>query len=228
MGKESYNGPKQFFRKSGERYFERTGRLVPVVRGVKKMIETGEITFCLKAWVAGDRAALDRLMPVIYAEMHRLARRRMKHQQAGNSLQATALINEAYLRLVNIDAVDWKDRAHFFAVSAQVMRGILVDAARARSAAKRGGAARKVAHSSAVNFDEIADASGHRAEEVIAVDEALAALAQLDPRKAQVIEMRFFGGLSVEETAEVLGVSPQTVMRDWKLARAWLMRELKS
>lgn len=165
-------------------------------------------------------------MPVIYAEMHRLARRRMKHEQADNSLQATELINEAYLRLVNIGEVDWKDRAHFFAVAAQVMRRILVDAARARSAAKRGGEARKIAHSSAVNFDEIADVSCHRAEEVIAIDDALAALARLDPRKAQVVEMRFFGGLSVEETAEVLGVSPQTVMRDWKLARAWLMREL--
>jgi RNA polymerase sigma factor (TIGR02999 family) len=190
------------------------------------MTETGQVTIALKAWAAGDRAALDRLMPVIYAEMHRLARRRMKHEQAGNSLQTTALINEAYLRLVNVGEVDWKDRAHFFAVSAQVMRRILVDAARARSAAKRGGEARKVAHSSAVNFDEIADASPRRAKEVIAVDDALAALAQLDARKAKVIEMRFFGGLSVEETAEVLGVSPQTVMRDWKLARAWLMREL--
>lgn len=191
------------------------------------MPETGEITIWLQAWAAGDRAALDRLMPVIYAEMHHLARRRMQYEQAGNSLQATALINEAYLRLVNIDAVDWKDRAHFFAVSAQVMRRILVDTARARSAAKRGGAARKIAHSSPVNFDEIAEVSPQRAEEVIAVDDALAALAQFDLRKAQVIEMRFFGGLSLEETAEVLGVSPQTVMRDWKLARAWLMRELK-
>jgi len=205
---------------------ERTGRLVPVVRG-PKMTKTGEITISLKAWAAGDRAALDRMMPVIYDEMHRLAHRRMKHEQAGNSLQATALINEAYLRLVNVGEVNWRDRAHFFAASAQVMRRILVDAARARSAAKRGGEARKVAHSAAVNFDEIADVSSQRAQEVIAVDDALAALAQLDPRKAQVIEMRFFGGLSVEETAEVLGVSQQTVMRDWKLARAWLMRELK-
>ena len=192
----------------------------------RAMTETAEITIWLKAWAGGERAALDRLMPVLYAEMHRLARRHMKHEQAGNSLQATVLINEAYLKLVNVGEVDWKDRAHFFAVSAQVMRRILVDAARTRSAAKRGGQARKIAHSSAVNFDEIADGSSRRAEEVIAVDNALAALAQLDARKAQVIEMRFFGGLSVEETAEVLGVSPQTVMRDWKLARAWLMREL--
>lgn len=191
------------------------------------MTEAREITIWLKAWAAGDRAALDRLMPVVYAEMHRLADRHMKHERAGNSLQTTALINEAYLRLVNAGEAGFRDRAHFFAVSAQVMRRILIDAARARSAAKRGGEARKVAHSSAVNFDEIPDVSSQRAEEVIAVDDALVALAQLDPRKAQVIEMRFFGGLSVEETAEVLGVSPQTVMRDWKLARAWLMRELK-
>lgn len=192
----------------------------------RPMPETSEITLWLKDWAAGDRAALDRLMPAIYAEMRRLARSRMKHEQADNSLQATALINEAYLKLVNVGDVDWKDRAHFFAVAAQIMRRIVVDAARARSAVKRGGAARKVAHSSAVNFDEIADVSGQRAEEVVAIDEALAALAQVDSRKAQVVEMRFFGGLSVEETASVLGVSPQTVMRDWKLARAWLMREI--
>ncbi len=190
------------------------------------MPENGEITACLKAWAAGEQAALDRLMPVVYAELHRLADRHMKQERAGNSLQTTALINEAYLRLVNASEAGFRDRAHFFAVSAQVMRRILVDAARARSAVKRGGEARKVAHSSAVNFDEIADVSTQRAEEVIAVDDALATLAQFDPRKAQVIEMRFFGGLSVPETAEVLGVSPQTVMRDWKLARAWLMREL--
>jgi RNA polymerase sigma factor (TIGR02999 family) len=130
------------------------------------------------------------------------------------------------LKLVNVGEADWKDRAHFFAIAAQIMRRVAVDAARARSAVKRGGDVRKVAHSSAVNFDQIADASCLRAEEVIAVDDAVAALAQLDSRKAQVVEMRFFGGLRVEETAEVLAVSPQTVMRDWKLARAWLMREL--
>jgi RNA polymerase sigma factor (TIGR02999 family) len=138
------------------------------------------------------------------------------------------LINEVYLKLVNVGDVDWKDRAHFFGIAAQIMRRLLVDAARARSAAKRGGKARKVAHSSPLDFDEIADASPQRAEEVIAVDDALAALSQFDPRKAQVVEMRFFGGLSVEETGEVLSVSPQTVMRDWKLARSWLMRELKN
>jgi RNA polymerase sigma factor (TIGR02999 family) len=190
-------------------------------------VASGEITVLLKAWAAGDRAALGRLMPLMYAEIHELARRYMNRERPGNSLQATALINEAYLRMVNVNDVDWRDRTHFFAVSAQLMRRILVDAARARSAAKRGGQAQKVAHSSAVNLDEIADASSHRAGELIAVDDALTALAQTDARKAQVVELRFFGGLGVEETAEVLGVSPQTVMRDWKLARAWLMRELR-
>jgi len=188
-------------------------------------VASGEITVLLKAWAAGDRAALDRLIPVMYAEMYELARRYMKRERHGNSLQATALINEAFVRLVNVNDVDWKDRTHFFAVSAQLMRRILVDAARARSAAKRGGE-RRAAHSTAVNLDQIADASSKRASELIAVDDALTALAQIDPRKAQVVELRFFGGLEVKETAEILGVSPQTVMRDWKLARVWLMREL--
>jgi len=165
-------------------------------------------------------------MPLVYAEIHQLARRYMKRERPGNSLQTTALINEAYLRLVNVNDVDWRDRTHFFAVSAQLMRRILVDAARTRSAAKRGGQARKVTHSSEVNFDEIAEASSRGAGELIAVDDALTALAQFDPRKARVVELRFFGGLDVGEAAEVLGVSPQTVMRDWKLARAWLMCEL--
>jgi RNA polymerase sigma factor (TIGR02999 family) len=193
----------------------------------RAMTTPGEITVLLKEWAAGDRAALDRLMPVMYAEIHQLARRYMRRERQGNSLQATALINEAYLRLVNVEDVDWKDRTHFFAVSAKLMRRILVDAARARSAAKRGGEARKVTHSSPVNFDEIADTSSERAGEFIAVDDALTALAQIDARKAQVVELRFFGGLGVEDTAAVLGVSPQTVMRDWKLARVWLMRELR-
>jgi RNA polymerase sigma factor (TIGR02999 family) len=165
-------------------------------------------------------------MPLMYAEIHQLARGYMKRERLGNSLQTTALINEAYLRLVNVKDVDWKDRAHFFAVSAQVMRRILVDAARARSAVKRGGEARKLAHSSAIDFDEIADFSSQRINELIAIDDALRSLAQIDARKARVIELRFFGGLSVEETAEVLRVSPQTIMRDWKLARAWLIREI--
>ena len=145
----------------------------------------------------------------------------------GNTLQTTALVNEVYLRLVDVGGVDWKDRAHFFAVSTRIMRRILVDAARARASAKRGGQMQKVAHSSTVNLDEIADVSSQRGNELIAVDDALAVFAQIDPRKARVVELRFFGGLSVDETAEVLAVSPQTVMRDWKLAKAWLMRELE-
>lgn len=190
-------------------------------------MKSEEITGLLRAWNAGDQAALDRLTALVYEELHRLARIYMKRERAGNSLQTTALVNEAYLRLVDIAGVHWKDRVHFFALSAQLMRRILVDAARARKAAKRGGRVQKVTHSSAVNLDEIADASSRRGNELIAVDEALAALAQIDSRKARVIELRFFGGLSVEESAEVLEVSPQTVMRDWKLAKAWLTRELQ-
>jgi RNA polymerase sigma factor (TIGR02999 family) len=194
--------------------------------GSPKIAASGEVTTLLQAWGAGDRTAFDRLMPLMYAEIHQLARGYMKRERLGNSLQTTALINEAYLRLVNVKDVDWRDRAHFFAVSAQVMRRILVDAARARSAAKRGGEARKLAHSSAIDFDEIADFSSQRTNELIAIDDALRSLSQIDARKARVIELRFFGGLSVEETAEVLRVSPQTIMRDWKLARAWLIREI--
>jgi RNA polymerase sigma factor (TIGR02999 family) len=165
-------------------------------------------------------------MPVIYTEIHQLAHRYMKRERQGHSMQTTALISEAYLRLVDVGDVHWSDRTHFFAVSAQLMRRILVDAARTRAAHKRGGQARKVEHLSAVNLDEIADGSFRRGEELIAVDDALSALAQFDPRKVHIVELRFFGGLSVEEVAQVLGVSAQTVMRDWKLARVWLMREL--
>src|SRR5262249_3579267 len=137
-------------------------------------------------------------------------------------------VHEAYLRLVDAAAVDWQDRAHFFAVSAQMMRRILVDKARARLAAKRGGLARRVNHSTAINFDEIPDADNQRGADLIALDDALNALAQMNPRHARVIELRFFGGLDVEETASVLRISPQSVMRDWKLAKAWLTRELTS
>lgn len=188
---------------------------------------SAEITGLLKAWGAGERSALDRLTPLIYDELHHIARRHMKHERPGNSLQATALINEVYLKLLNIEGVDWKDRAHFFALSAQLMRRVLVDAARARTAAKRGGDVQKAAHSSPVNLDEIADLSSPHGNELIAIDDALNRLAQVDPRKAHMIELRFFGGLSVDETSHVLGVSPQTVMRDWKLARAWLMCDLR-
>jgi RNA polymerase sigma-70 factor, ECF subfamily len=185
-----------------------------------------EITVYLKAWTKGDAAALDRLTPVVYIELRRLARRHMRNERAGNTLQTTALVNEAYLRLVDGKRVDWQDRAHFFAVSAQIMRRILVDAARARASAKRGGHVQRVDHSSAFNLDEIAAAPMGGDRQLVAIDDALKVLAEVDPRKARVIELRFFGGLSVEETALVLKISAQSVMRDWKLARAWLMREV--
>jgi RNA polymerase sigma-70 factor, ECF subfamily len=157
-----------------------------------------------------------------------MARRHMRNERAGNTLQTTALVNQAYLRLVDVKSAGWNNRVHFFAVSSQVMRRILVDAARARASGKRGGQFRRADHSTAINLDELPDLDPRRAPELVALDDALNALAQFDSRKAKVIEMRFFGGLSVEETAETLNLSPQSVMRDWKLAKAWLMRELAS
>jgi RNA polymerase sigma factor (TIGR02999 family) len=201
------------------RNFSRSGSIVAA--------ESSEITGLLRAWGCGDQAARDRLIPRVYQELRRIAKRHTRRERPGNSLQTTALVNEAYLRLVNVAEVSWKDRVHFFAVCAQMMRRILVDAARARTRTKRGGRAQRIAHSSAVNLDDIADASSRRGNELIALDDALQALAQMDPRKAHVIELRFFGGLSVEESANILNVSPQTVMRDWKLAKAWLLRELR-
>src|ERR1700704_5998803 len=177
--------------------------------------EPPEITELLKAWGSGDAAALDQLTPLVYEELRRLARRYMRNERAGNTLQTTALVHEAYLRLVNVKNVNWSDRVHFFAVSAQIMRRILVDAARARASAGRGGLAQREAHS-AIHLDEIPDARSNRGAEFIAVDDALQLLAEFDPRKAQVVELRYFGGLSVEESAEVLKISPQSVMRDWK------------
>jgi len=188
--------------------------------------ESPEITELLKAWGSGDVAALDRLTPLVYDELRRLARRYMRNERDGNTLQTTALVNEAYLRLVDAQRVGWQDRVHFFAVSAQMMRRILVDAARARGSAKRGGQVKRVNHSAAFNLDEIPDVSTGRDRELVAIDDAMKTLAEMDPRKARVIELRFFGGLSVEEAAEVLKISPQSVMRDWKLAKAWLTREL--
>ena len=188
--------------------------------------ESSEITELLKAWGSGDAAALDQLTPLVYDELRRLARRYMRNERAGNTLQTTALVNEAYLRLVDAKRVAWQDRVHFFAVSAQMMRRILVDAARARGSAKRGGQVKRVNHSAAFNLDEIPDVSTGRDRELVAIDDALNTLAEMDPRRARVIELRFFGGLSVEETGEVLKLSPQSVMRDWKLAKAWLTREL--
>lgn len=191
------------------------------------LISSAEITRLLKAWGAGDNAALNLLMQQVHAELRRLARRLMKSERAGVTLQPTALVNEVYLRLVDAKAVDWQDRAHFFAIGAQLMRRVLVDAARARSSAKRGGQALRATQLDSPDLDQIPDLSSRRDREIVAIDEALDGLAAMDPRKAQVIEFRFFGGLSVEETAAALNISPQSVMRDWKLAKAWLTRELK-
>jgi RNA polymerase sigma factor (TIGR02999 family) len=179
----------------------------------------GDVSKLLLAWTGGEQSALDKLTPIVYQELHRLARRYMKGERPGHSLQTTALVNEAYLRLVDYKRMQWQNRAHFFAVSAQVMRRILVEHARRRNL-KRGGA---VPH---VSLDEAAQVGGGRPADLVALDDAMNALARLDPRKVQVVEMRFFGGLSVEETAEVLKVSSVTVMRDWSTAKAWLYREL--
>jgi RNA polymerase sigma factor (TIGR02999 family) len=187
--------------------------------------DSQEITVLLKAWGNGDQAALDRLTPLVYAELHRMSRRHMRTERE-NTLQTTALVHEAYLRLVDAKGLACQDRTHFFALSAQIMRRILVDAARARVAAKRGGDAPPLDHSEAINLDEIAENASQKSAEVLALDQALDELARVDSRKARVIELRFFGGFSVEETADVLQISPQSVMRDWKLARAWLVREL--
>jgi RNA polymerase sigma factor (TIGR02999 family) len=183
-----------------------------------------EITGLLRAWGKGEPAALDDLIPHVYRELKRLARQRM-HAGDGETLQTTALVHEAYLRLVDMNGVTWQDRAHFYAVSARIMRGILVDAARARQAKKRGGGAGTFTD---IDLDQIPDMGSGRAEEILAVHEALERLADMDARQAHVVEMRFFVGLTVDETAEVLKVSPQSVMRDWKLAQAWLRREIRS
>jgi RNA polymerase sigma factor (TIGR02999 family) len=174
----------------------------------------------LQAWGQGDEAALERLAPLVYEELHRIAARYMRRENPGNSLQTTAVVNEAWLRLLDGARVGWQDRGHFFAVSSQIMRRILVDAARARRTGKRRGELRPL------QLDESLDAAPLRDAELIALDDALDALAGFDARKARVVELRFFGGLSVEETAAVLRVSAQTVMRDWRLARAWLRREM--
>jgi RNA polymerase sigma factor (TIGR02999 family) len=179
-----------------------------------------EVTHLLLAWSQGDRAALDQLMPLIYAELHRMAHQHLGAERPGHSLQTTALVNEAYLRLVGQKDLHWQNRAHFFAVAAQLMRHILVDYARARYNAKRGGGVVKV------TLEEAAEVSTERSAEMVALDDALNNLATFDQRKSRMVELRFFGGLSIEETAEVLQVSPGTVMREWTLAKAWLQREI--
>jgi RNA polymerase sigma-70 factor, ECF subfamily len=179
-----------------------------------------DVTQLLVAWSDGNKAALDELMRLVYQELRRLARRRLGRERPDHSLQSAGLVNEAYLRLVDQQRVHWQNRAHFYAIAAQMMRRILVDHARAGHVAKRGGEAIKVP------LDEGIAMSAERASELVAIDEALDRLAHLDPRKSQVVELRFFGGLSNEETATVLKISANTVMRDWNTAKAWLYREL--
>jgi RNA polymerase sigma-70 factor (ECF subfamily) len=178
-----------------------------------------EVTQLLLAWGKGDPAALEELTPVVYDELRRLARHYMSNERVGHTLQATALVNEAYMRLVDIHKVQWQNRAHFFAMSARLMRRILVDSARSRKYQKRGAGAQKVSLDERLMVAE-------PGRDLVALDDALEQLAKVDERKSKVVEMRFFGGLSVEETAEALSVSVDTVMRDWKLAKAWLLREL--
>jgi RNA polymerase sigma factor (TIGR02999 family) len=183
---------------------------------------TQEITGLLRAWSNGDQGALEKLTPLVYEELHRLAARYMSRERAGHTLQTSALVNEAYLRLVDARSVRWQNRAHFFAVSAQIMRRILVDFARARHNLKRGGGARPV------SLDQALLVSPELGPDVLALDEALDRLAVLNPRQSRVVELRYFGGLSEDEVAAVLAVSPRTVRHDWSLARAWLYRELSS
>ena len=181
----------------------------------------GAVTELLRAWSEGDDGALDRLVPLVEAELRRLARGYMGRERRGHTLQITALVNEAFLRLTDARHVRWQDRAHFLGISARLMRRVLVDYARRRGFQKRGGGAQRV------TFDEGLVASPEPALDIVALDRALEALAQVDVRKSRVVELRFFGGLTVEEAAEVLNVSPDTVKRDWRLAKLWLLRALE-
>jgi len=181
-----------------------------------------DISSLLHAWCDGDRTALDRLMPLVYDELHRLAHNYMQQERGNQTLQTTALVNEAFLRLIKAQEIEWKDRAHFFAISANLMRRILVDLARSRGYQKRGGDVKKI------SLDSNLHLSSEPGPDLIKLDDALNALAEFDPRKAKVVELKFFGGLSVKETAEVLEISTNTVNRDWELARVWLFRELKN
>jgi RNA polymerase sigma-70 factor, ECF subfamily len=187
---------------------------------------SAEVTVLLKAWRDGDDAALDQLIPVVYEELRRLARRQRRADARSDTLQTTALVNEAYLRLVDARHVDWAGRAHFFAISAQIMRRIVIDAARSRASRKRGGEFQR-ADLDKIDLDQLPSSPSGRDRLLVAIDSALDALAAVDARKARVIELRFFGGLTVEETAGVLKISNQSVLRDWKLAKAWLQREIR-
>ncbi len=183
---------------------------------------THEVTKLLKDWGAGDESALDKLMPLVHDELHRLARQHMRREKPGHLLQTSALVNEAYLRLVDASQVDWQNRAHFFGIAARLMRRILVDDARRRHRDKRGGCAIQVP------LDEAASQPQEQAANLVSLDDALKTLAKIDPRQSEIVELRFFGGMSIEETAEALKVSPATVSLDWTFARAWLRKEMGS
>jgi len=182
--------------------------------------QTHEVTQLLIDWSNGDRAALDKLIPVVEEELRRLAHRYVSRERAGHTLQTTALVNEAFVRLVNRKDVHWQNRAHFFGIAAQLMRTILVDHARSHASAKRGGGANKL------ELDEAMVVSQQKASEVLALDDALKQLALIDPQQSRIVELRFFGGLTIEETAEVMHLSPATIKREWSTAKAWLYREL--
>jgi RNA polymerase sigma factor (TIGR02999 family) len=181
---------------------------------------TQEVTQLLIAWSEGDKTALDQLMPLVHEELRRLAHHYMSRERAGHTLQTSALVNEAYLRLVHRESVHWQNRAHFFAIAAQLMRSILVDHARSHAYQKRGGGARKI------TLDEGMLVSQKRAAEVVALDEVLTELAAIDPQQSRIVELKFFGGLTIEETSEVMDLSPATIKREWSTAKAWLYHEL--
>jgi RNA polymerase sigma factor (TIGR02999 family) len=187
---------------------------------MRQETSSNEVTLLLRAWGEGDAQALERLTPLVYKELHRIARGYMRRERPNHTLQTTALVNEAYVRLVDVRRVNWQDRAHFFAVCARAMRRILVDHARSRGYLKRGGG------QIGIQLDEASGIGWSPDSNILELDEALNRLSALDPRKGKVVELRFFGGLGVGETAEALRISPETVMREWKLARAWLYREL--
>lgn len=223
---ENWNGLEQFLGvAAGERTIRAWYNLAVVRQPAERQRVMAEsppsrVTHLLLAWGRGEEAALEGLIPVVHAELRRIARRYMGGERRGHTLQATALVNEAYLRLVDSARVKWQNRVHFFAISAQLMRRVLVDHARSRGYQKRGGAAHKV------TIDEGLIGPGESGQDLIALDDALKALSEVDERKSKVIELRFFGGLSVEETAGVLKVSQDTVLRDWRLAKSWLRREM--
>lgn len=200
------------------------GAVVTLKPHIRQVVMAGhsshEVTQLLQAWGDGDERALEKLTPLVYGELHQLARRYMAGEASGHILQTTALVHEVYLRLVDFREISWQNRAYFFGVCARLMRQILVDFARSRRRLKRGGEAPQV------SLDEALVLSREAPTNLLALDEALNALAELEPRKSRVVELRFFGGLSVEETAEVLSVSEETILRDWRLAKAWLLREM--